>query len=66
MELLPAILQSFTLSPSKADTSLRWIVKASPKRVVSMPALEVVMTVPHTQFGTGTNPINSYPFKAMF
>ena len=33
MGLVPAVLQSFTSSPSKADTSLRRTVGAGPERV---------------------------------
>ena len=33
MELVSAVLQSFTSSPSKTDTSLRWTVGAGPERV---------------------------------
>ena len=33
VELVPAILQSFTSSPSKVDTSLRWTVGAGPEWV---------------------------------
>ena len=33
VELVPTVLQSFTSSPSKADTSLKWTVGAGPECV---------------------------------
>ena len=58
MELVPTVFHSFTSSPSKADTSLRWRVRAGPMRVhlrwsclyivvlLSKPVMSIILLYP--------------------